>query len=89
MMRCPYCRTPLDSKKIPDFAKLSPRRRRILKAVIKAGIDGLPYTILKERFLDGKSDITVRTTINAINRQIRPMMVISRGKVLRLASQDD
>ncbi len=82
-MRCPYCRTTLPNDRKIEFAVLSKKRRAVLDFIVSAGTDGVPSKKLIEEFFD--STVTARTTIHNINRVIKPLKIMSKGQVWRLA----
>ena len=81
-MKCPYCGNGIE-KKIEHIA-LSFKRKAVLEYVMKGGAAGIPIERLKNRFFPDQSDITLRTTMYAINQKIVPNQMIRKGGIIKV-----
>ena len=87
MVKCPYCGNGFD-KKI-EHADLSIKRRAILEFVMKGGPRGVPIEELRKKFFfNGRSDITIRTTIHGINTKILPNTMLQKGGFVKVIRRD-
>ncbi len=83
-MHCPYCAREMEDS--IRFEPMSKKRKAILDMIIAAGADGVSTHEIKDKiFTPGASSITVRTTILAINKTIKPRRIVSRDGILRLS----
>jgi hypothetical protein len=69
--KCPYCGGDMDRS--PKHFMLSKKQEVIFEAVVESKGEGVPCKKIMSILYPGKSEITLRTTINALNKKIKPM----------------
>jgi hypothetical protein len=82
-MRCPYCSAPIEKKL--EYAILPERERKMVDAVVGAGAAGLSKAeFVKAHFREFVSPVTVRTTLNRVNKRIAPLRIVTKFGILRV-----
>lgn len=83
-MNCPYCGGPIETKL--ENLPMSFKRRQIYKFILKSGQDGVSRKKVVAKFMPlAKSPTTLRTTIHYINKVIHPLVIYTRGGIMRVS----
>lgn len=77
MATCPYCKAEMDDP--PIIQKLTFKQYVVYQHILSAGQTGCPISMLMSSFFVDRSNNTLRSCINNINRAIRPMKIRAHG----------